>query len=111
MDYWELARQAIEGMVAQHHPANSENWSAIEPMSDVNGWGLDLARWSTEAQIIVGNFEELIGENIDVPKTAIVIAGSKPLDEFQAYLAAKADYPDIAVTYFKARALLAGWRE
>jgi hypothetical protein len=111
MDYWEAARQAIEAMVAEHHPESSENWSAIEPMSDEKGWGLHLATWSTEARIIVENFEEIIGGEIDVPKTAIVIAGGKPLDEFQAYLAAKAGYVDVAVAYFKARTVLAGWRE
>lgn len=40
-----MAGQAIEQMVAQEHPEDSMNWSAIVPMNDQTGWGLDLPTW------------------------------------------------------------------
>jgi hypothetical protein len=111
MTYWELARLSIEAMVADKHPESSENWSAIVPMSVADGWGLDLARWSTEAQIIIKNFEARIERKLSIPKSAVVTAGEKSLDEFQAYLTAKASVTETRLIYYQTKALLAEWGE
>jgi hypothetical protein len=84
MDAWQRAGQAIEELVAEVHDQDSENWAAIVPMADPpRGWGLELARWGTEATIIVERYSELIRMPVDVPESAIRTAGGKRLDEFQ----------------------------
>lgn len=93
MSTFDVAGAAIEEIVARHHPQDSGNWATIEPTSTTNGWGLTKARWSTEARQIVTAFRNGIApRTISVPNTAIEHAGKKPLDEFQDYLAVKADY-------------------
>jgi hypothetical protein len=67
MDAWQRAGQAIEELVAEVHDQDSENWAAIVPMADLpRGWGLELARWGTEATIIVERYSELIRMPVDV---------------------------------------------
>jgi hypothetical protein len=93
MSYFTLARDAIETVVKKYHPAQSNNWANIEPMKVATGWGLDLARWSTEGREIQSEFHKLIApKTIWIPNPAISYAGDHALDQFQQYLAQKASH-------------------
>ena len=109
MGYWDLARDAIEGMVARKHPEDSQNWATIVPMSDEQGWGLNLAVWAVQAEIVIQNFEKLIDGKVDVPDVAIENAGSRSLDEFQAYLTAKAQHRDAHRDFIRSAVPLVEW--
>ena len=111
MDYFNLAGQAIEDMVQRDHPDDSDNWATIVPMDDQQGWGLNLATWAVQAEMVIQNFDGLVGGEIDVPDIAIENAGSKSLDEFQAYLAAKADHRDARAVFLKSIVPLAEWEQ
>jgi hypothetical protein len=88
-----LAGEAIEAIVQEHHPRYSANWATIEPMKIATGWGLDLARWSTEARQIQSEFHKLISpRKIWIPNQAIEYAGNHSLDQFQQYLSQKAGH-------------------
>jgi hypothetical protein len=109
MGYFDLAGQAIEDMVRREHPDDSDNWAAIVPMDDEQGWGLNLAAWAVQAEMVIENFDGLVGDGIDVPDVAVQNAGAKALDEFQAYLAAKADHRDAHKAFLRSIVPLVGW--
>jgi hypothetical protein len=93
MSYLGMAYDAIETVVARKHPDSSDNWANIEPTKLPTGWGLDAARWSTEARQIQTEFHRLIApKKIWIPNSAIDYAGIHPLDQFQVYLAEKAKH-------------------
>jgi len=89
---FQAAGDAIEAMVENHHPDDADNWDDIEPMDDTKGWGLTLARWAAEASEIVEAFNAAMSpKSVDLTATVIQNAGSKPLDQFQTYLASKVE--------------------
>lgn len=111
MNYFNLAGQAIEEMVQTHYDEDSGNWATIVPMDDQAGWGLNLPTWATLATEIIQNFDALVGGDINVPNIAIQNAGSSPLDQFQAYLAAKADHRDARALFLRTIVPLAEWEQ
>lgn len=88
-----LARDAIEAVVARNHPAYSNNWATIVPMSVASGWGLSLARWSTEMRQMQNEFHARISpRTIWIPVQAVGVAGNQPLDVFLQYMVQKANH-------------------
>jgi hypothetical protein len=91
LDYFRLAGEAIEEVVAKLHPQSSGNWALIKPISVKEGWGLQPIRWMSEGRMIQRAFHDRIKpKTITIPNIAIQTAGSSTLDEFQLYLDYKA---------------------
>lgn len=99
MDYFTLAYDAIEAVVKVTFPESSNKWSAIKPMDNIGGWGLELAAWATVAKRIEAEFNARIKPlTITVAKPAILKSGGEALDLFQQYLAEKADAAALKAT-------------
>ncbi|MEA3060428.1 MAG: hypothetical protein QOJ94_209 [Sphingomonadales bacterium] len=86
---FQLAGDAIEEYVAEHHSADSGVWQNIVPETD---WDYEDRDWQAAASDIVNRFNQRLpaGQDIEVPTSAKRASRSKRLIEFQVYLAAKA---------------------
>jgi hypothetical protein len=90
-NYFQLAGEAIEEVVAHLHPKDSGQWALIKPTSVKDGWGLTPIRWMAEGRMIQKAFHARIKpKTITIPNIAIQTAGTSTLDEFQLYLDYKA---------------------
>ncbi|WEJ98013.1 MAG: hypothetical protein P0Y59_13705 [Candidatus Sphingomonas phytovorans] len=87
---YQLAYDAIEAFIAEHHSDDSGAWQELIPDADL---GYTSEGWEAAATAIVNLFNDSLpdGGKIRVPVQAKRNALSKPLIEFQRYLAAKAD--------------------
>ena len=96
---YQLAHDAIEQWVSERRPDYSESWYEIVPGGPE--WGYESGDWEAAATLIVRYFNDRlpVGQEVDVPHSAKRNSRTTPLDEFQDYLAAKADVVNaVAVT-------------
>jgi hypothetical protein len=94
---FDLAGAAIESVVDRlHQDDNAYRWGAIKPMDDVEGWGLNLARWKLEVDQMVDEFNERIAPRaIKLTKLEIRNAGSLALRSLQLYMSQKAQHDTV----------------
>jgi hypothetical protein len=88
---YQLAHDAIEQWVSERREDYSGRWREIVPSGPE--WGYESGDWEPAATRIVNYFNDRlpVGQEVDVPPSAKRNSRTKPLDEFQVYLAAKAD--------------------
>ena len=92
---YQLAYDAIEEWVADRREDFSHRWQEVVPGEE---WGYDSETWEAAATQIVNNFNRRLpaGQEVDVPRSAKRNSRTKPLIDFQGYLAAKADEENAA---------------
>ena len=87
---YQLAFDAIEEWVADRREDFSQRWQEVVPGEE---WGYDSEAWEAAATRIVSNFNNRLpaGQEVDVSPSAKRNSRTRPLIDFQGYLAAKAD--------------------